>query len=43
MGNLIDLSLQLAASPASTDMIIIRVLRVLFHFKKIPWSNLQST
>lgn len=42
MGNLIDRSLQLAAVPASTDMIIVRVSRVLFHFKRILWDSLQS-
>lgn len=35
MGNLLALSLQLAAFPASMDMIVIRVARVLFHFKRI--------
>lgn len=35
MGNLVAVSLQLAAFPASMDMIIIRVARVLFHFKRI--------
>lgn len=43
MRNLLDCSLQLAEFPASTDMIIIRVSRVLFHFKRIPWYSLQST
>lgn len=38
MADLMDCSLQLAAFPASTDRIIIRVLRVLFHFQRIPCS-----
>lgn len=35
IGNLVAVSLQLAAFPASMVMIIIRVARVLFHFKRI--------